>query len=119
MNDKLVPDKGVISFTPEGFAIITPKESNDMWTVVDGLIADYTRVHPEEVKEIIETAKEHRANLRNTTAASEGGSLRHALVLPVGLNFLLKKSFPEIFREKKVLREFMKRYPGFRIPEKL
>ncbi len=113
------------TLTKDGIAVIIPNFSKlDIWDIIEELISDYTKLHPQEVRDILDGNKEERAARRTATGASEQGSLRFALSLPVGLHFLLKKHIPEFSstdpkQRLKFVRKFMLRFPGFRIPDKI
>lgn len=106
---------------PPGLKIIIPKITPDkargMWDVVEGLIQDYTKLHPEEMRLVLESNKYIRSTRRNRLASSKSGSMRWGMSIPAGLDILIRKYYPEVLSEKKRYHQFMRKFPGFRICE--
>lgn len=102
-------------------AVIQPEKARvDQMEVIDGLVRDYTLLHQEEVREIVAYARRVRGGLYHPTGSFKnrsGGRL--ALILPPGLKFLVERWYPNYFSEKKNVRAFMRKFPGFRIPERI
>ena len=95
---------------------ITPNSAIDKWETIRQIIDDYAKTHPIEVKEILDAARERRL-MGNEYGSSEGilkkRGFRRGMMLPMGLQLILKKNFPEIFKDKKQYTKFMKKFPGF------
>ena len=119
---------GGIKFVREGIAYVKPNligsdgTLRDKWVVIEEMILDYTKLHSEEVREVYETAAETRQIMKNKDASMGKVRLRLALVLPVGLNFLIKRHFPEVLKVPRKgapgqLHDFMHRFPMFTIPQ--
>ena len=90
------------------------------WRIIDGLVRDYTTLHPEEMREWVETMRDIRRSKRDERLGmNKSGSMRQALALPMGLAVLIKKYDPEVFSDKKIMHQFMKLFPGFRIPSRI
>lgn len=87
----------------------TPDKSLDKWTQIDSLIRDYSKVHGEEVKEVLFAAHGMRqeAQKKNTL------DMKQCLMLPAGLNIILKREFPDLFTDRMQMQQFMKKFPGF------
>ncbi len=114
----------------EGVAYIKPNligpggHLRDKWEVIEELIIDYTKLHGDEVAEVLDAATDARMSKKHKDASMDHIRLRHALVLPVGLNFLIKRHFPEVLKpslkgEPGFLYEFMKRFPQFAVPDNI
>lgn len=99
--------------------VITPGKGLDEWAMIEGLIADYTMLHKEEMGAFMHGMKYVRASKRNSTASNKTKTMRHALCVPFELHLLLKKWAPDLFTDKKKRHKFMKLYPGFCVPENI
>ena len=99
--------------------VITPNKSVDEWSMIEGLVADYARVHREELQVFLHGVKMVRGSQRTATASSQNKQMRHALCMPQDLMVLLKRYVPDLFTDKNKMRKFMRRFPGFCIPEKI
>lgn len=98
---------------------ITPDKAVDEWGMIEGLIADYGRMHAEELKVFLHGVKMVRSSQKNNTASNASKTMRHALCLPQELMVLLKRYVPDLFTDKKKMRKFMKKFPGFCVPENI
>lgn len=99
--------------------VITPEKGLDEWATVEGLVADYARMHKEELQVFLHGVKMVRRSQKNNTASTSNKGMRHALCLPQDLMVLLKKWVPDLFIDKRKMRKFMKKFPGFCIPEQI
>jgi hypothetical protein len=98
---------------------IIPEKGADKWEVIGGIIRDYARLHPWEMRETLQTNRIRRGMQRNRHGSTRDRSLRHGLSVPMGLLLTLKRFYPEVFTEKAAFRTFMRKFPGFRIPERI
>jgi hypothetical protein len=94
----------------------TPDSHSDKFEVIAKLVEDWAKTHPNDMREILDGAKEQR-NEGNDYGSAEDRlkdkNFRRGMMLPAGLHVILKKNFPEIFEDKKLYNKFMKRFPGF------
>lgn len=97
--------------------IVKPELNRGMWDTIEGLIQDYTRLHPEEMKMFMKANAYCRATRKNSLASSPSKSLRWGMSMPVGLDILIRKWYPEVLSTKKTYHQFMRRFPGFRVCE--
>jgi hypothetical protein len=111
----IAPRKGVKLIIPK----ITPDKAQDMWGVIEGLVQDYIRIHPQEVREVIEAVKVLRRETRSDTGATKNKSLRYGMCLPLGLELIIKRHYPEVFSEKRKFHKLMRLFPGFRVARKV
>jgi len=106
---------------PKGVGIsitkITPEYDRDKWNTVSQLIQDYTKTHPDQMREFVRTMRVVRATRLNKFGSSKSKSVRWGLSIPVGLDLLIRKYFPDLLTTKKNLHTFMKKFPGFRVSE--
>lgn len=90
---------------------------NNTWKKIEMVIQAYTKVHPEEIKEIVmdnATFANTRKNERGTV-----GKMRYSVRIPAGLLFKLEQVEPQLFASKKMLNQFMEKYKGFRVCQKV
>jgi len=117
-------DRALEALNSLSVQVITPEKGLDEWGMIEGLVADYARVHREELRVFLHGVKMVRQAQRNSTASNtvrgvEKMRMRHALCMPQDLMVLLKRFVPDLFTNKNKMRKFMKRFPGFCIPENI
>lgn len=87
---------------------------NNTWKKIEMVIQAYTKVHPQEIKEIV---------LDNASIANSNQNLskkmRYSVRIPAGLLFKLEQVEPTLFANKKMLNQFMEKYKGFRVCQKV
>lgn len=93
----------------------------DQWDYdnLKALISKYNRQYPGEIQEVVRDNRRSRGWTYNPFAASKSGHLRHALELPEGLHNEIKRSYPLMFKEKKQLHWFMRKFPEFTRADKV
>lgn len=109
----MAPDEGLKLIIP----IVSPDKGGDVWDMVESLIQNYTKLHPEEMQTFMEENKKKRHLVRDKFGGSKGGSMRWGMDMPVGLDILIKKHAPGFLENKDNFRKFMKKFPGFTICE--
>lgn len=107
------PKKGLKLIIP----VIRPENAKDKWEVVEGLIQDYAKLHPKEMRLFMEANAYARVRVKNKFASSDSHSLRWGMNMPPGLDVLIKKYVPEVLETKDNFHTFMRKFPGFRICE--
>jgi hypothetical protein len=102
-----------------GLLIINPFDVQgvDMWQRVDRLITEYSQVFPSEMYLILFENGLKRREMRNKYGSNKSKTLRLGASIPPGLYYKINQIYPEIFNQKPLFRQFMRRYKGFRIPE--
>lgn len=104
-----------------GFGIMdinTKKAYGDnVWTKVEMVVQAYAQVHPQEVKEIVLQNAQLTATRKNEYASN--GKIRWGASLPVGLMMKLEQVEPKLFSDKKLFNQFMNKYKGFRVCQKV
>lgn len=90
---------------------------DNLWTKVEMVIQAYAKVHPQEIREQIEQNSQIVNTRKNDFAVK--GKLRWGLSMPVGLLFKIEQVEPNMFSNKKLMNEFMKRYKGFRVCQRV
>ena len=97
-------------------------KSKDTFEVIDHIIARWKEVFPQEYKEQEDYIKDIRETRANPHASTPSKALRHLLSVPPRVMFTIEKVLgPERadFRNEKFIRAFAKRYPIFRVAEKI
>lgn len=101
------PDESTSGFSSDGA----------MWSMIEKLIEDYTKVHPKEVRELLKENQAIRGMLDNEYAASKRG-IRWGFRLPPALVRLIERRFKNFFVDRNNVRKFMDKFPGFRVAER-
>jgi hypothetical protein len=109
-----------------GVKLIIPKitlnkvGTGDKWDQIEGLIHDYTTLHPEEMRLFLAANKYARAKQANVYGSTRNKSIRWGLNIPPGLSALIMRFFPDLWDGKvgkQNYRKFMRKFPGFRTCE--
>jgi len=82
------------------------------WDKVSQIVECYIKVHPNEMREQIESNKMVSETRKNRFAS--GQRMRFASSLPVGLVQTLERAEPKLFTDKKLFHQFLKKYPQFK-----
>lgn len=97
--------------------VIKPELNRGMWDTIEGVVQDYTRLHPEEMRLFMAANKHARDTRLNQFGSSQSKSVRWGMSMPTGLDVLIKKYYPEVLSTKKTYTQFMRKFPGFRVCE--
>ena len=91
------------------------------WNAVRLIVEGYTEKYPEEVVGCAEAVKMERNSLTDKKFGTTGADsdMRQVMKLPNRLQVGLQTKYPKIFTDQKNLRQFLKMYYIFQIPEKL
>lgn len=102
-----------------GLLIIDPFniQGVDIWQKIDRLITEYSQVHPHEMYMVLYENGLKRREIKNRYASNKSRTMRLGASIPPGLYFKINQLAPEILNEKRLFRQFLRRYKGFRIPE--
>ena len=86
---------------------------------IEIIIRAWLKLNQEEAKEWQVGINETRESLVRDTASSKQKTLRLGANLPYGLLKAIEKQFPDVFKDKKQFRWFMKTFPMFTVPKKI
>ena len=104
----------------EGLYLVDPSLATgvDLWEKLENVIKEYAKLHPDEMRlHLLETAQ-IRLEAKNEKAEAKEG-LRWGCSIPPGLYFRIQTLEPLIFNDKDYFHTFLKKYPGFRICQKV
>lgn len=93
-----------------------------LWDVVDHIVDRWLNIHPEQAKDFLAANKEQREGKKNKYGATKDYSLRHVAEIPGEIMIFFDRLIPERIEDygkQKFMRDFVKRYPGFRAAEKI
>jgi hypothetical protein len=96
---------------------VTNAYGNNTWKKIEMVIQAYSKVHPEEIKEIVHDNAYIAQTQKNEFA--KAGKMRYSVRIPAGLLFKLEQVEPKLFANKKMLNQFMEKYKGFRVCQKV
>lgn len=90
------------------------------WKIVKDIVEEYANRHPEEFMGCVEYVKSLRKEKINKFAVAKDGEaeMRHIYELPSRLARALSLKYPLVLSGKN-LKQFLKFYPIFQIPEYL
>ena len=92
-------------------------ENSNSWTAIDQAIKEYTVINPNEIQlQMVSNAQKRHDNLTEW-GSGKTKAMRQGVSIPVALLFKLERIMPDLFKDRKLTREFMKRYKGFRTCE--
>ena len=122
VEDKKIVDQELADFVSKIFDI---KQQGDPWAVIDELIKYWLKKTPEEAEAVkIDVADQREMLIDKEYGSTTGGKdleRRFTLLFPTTLSLWIRKVFgtDELPFDRKFYKEFAKRYPGFKIPEKV
>lgn len=99
--------------------------SNNVWVVIDGIIKMWKKKNPNRWKSYLVNIKDLRDTRKNEYGASEdketGGYLRYTVDVPEQVVYMIRTLYTpnELPMSKEFWREFGRRYPAFRVAEKI
>lgn len=105
-------------------AIGMPDEHD--YQVLLSIIKSYEAKHPGYIQWHIATIRKFfdegkyggNIRFRGEAEVNKGSRMRHAVDLPMELGMAIEKVFPSMFRSKKHLRWFTKKFPGLTVSGK-
>lgn len=110
-------DSNILKFKPQ------PKTGDAKWKDIEDLINRWAKKQPQRAYELEMTLREARQEVAdpefakmNNNAMADG---RLQLILDPGLEEYIKVFYPKFLETKTELHEFMRRFPKFRIPERV
>lgn len=105
-------------------SLIKLKNQKDPWAVIERLIARWVKTSPEETQALKIQIADHRETLEDKefgqTTGGKDFERRFTLVFPVRLQAMIRAlySTEELEFDSAFYREFVKRYPNFRVADK-
>lgn len=105
--------------------IIELRKKADHWAVLDELIKAWVKKSPEEVEAVKVDVGDQREMLIDkefgTTAGGKDFGRRLIVLFPTNLQAWIRKVYntTELPFDKKFYQEFAKRYPGFKVADKV
>lgn len=101
--------------------LILSKGRGALWDVVDEIMRYLWTYKRDYMVDLIEDVKRDRELVLNQYGSSKGKSFRKLGSMPEELEILISRAYMEEIdaRSSKFRREFFKRYPAFRIAEKI
>jgi hypothetical protein len=104
--------------------IIKLKNKKDHWAVIDKLLEKWLSTSPEEVEALKIQIEDHREMLIDkdfgTTKGGKDFDRRYTLVFPLKLMLMIRAIYAteELTIDQDFFREFIQRYPNFKIASK-
>lgn len=105
--------------------VIEGKNNKNPWEVIDLLVNEWSRTSPEDFRAFKVQMDDYRSGLFDrkygTTVGGKDMERRFTMVFPEKLFHMIRAIYkaPELPMDKKFYQEFLKRYPLFKIPEKV
>lgn len=93
-----------------------------LWGTLDFVIDIWLKKNPETAKKFISERKSISSSRRTNTASSKTKSLRYLVEIPYEISYVIDFFFQREVKEmgtKRFWREFSRRYPLFKVPEKI
>lgn len=97
--------------------IVIKRGRSGIWEVVDMILNFMEKYHRKEMRDILMYVKQQREIQQNQFGSSDNKSVRYLGTVPNRVETLLRRVYEDELpmSEKKFKREFMKRYPEFRV----
>jgi hypothetical protein len=105
--------------------VLNTKGQKGLWPTIELLMKYWVSKAPEEVKAFKVQVEDTRSDLRDrkygTTRGDKNMERRLTIVFPQALHNLIRAVYKadELKLDKLFFNEFAKRYPAFKVPEKL
>lgn len=101
--------------------IIIKRGREGIWQVVDQILKFMQKYFPDEIKEVIDEVKKDRELSYNEYGSTKDRTLRKLGSVPQRLENLLFRAYEGQWPmpSKQFRREFFKRYPAFRVAQKI
>lgn len=127
MSDLLVADSFSNKLRPAWVVeaadnLIWKVRNKDIWESIDFLLEVWKRKNPQEAARFGDAVRDTTSSRRNEHASSETKSLRYLLELPQEIHAALDFFFAEKINEmgkNNFFREFARRYPFFKVAERI
>lgn len=128
MNNFLAVDNGKIRGADDvAFAdrVIEAKKHKAPWETIDLLVNEWSNSSPEDFRAFKIQMDDYRSGLFDrkygTTREGKNAERRFTMVFPEKLFHMIRAIYrvDELPMDKKFYQEFLKRYPLFKIPEKI
>ena len=87
----------------------------DVWGRIGAAIETWVKLHPLEMARHLLDVEYLRQEQMNKFGSTPSKSLRYGCSVPVGLGRMLEIVEPELFTDKRLYHQFMKKFPAFRV----
>lgn len=104
--------------------IVVERRNLDKWQIIELLMERWFHSDPKEAQGTLHDVKYMRETSRDKrfgTTKDKNLERRMTMLFPITLQKLIRSVYKaeELLFDKKFFREFLKRYPGFQVPEEL
>lgn len=101
--------------------LLDMKRKKPLWTVISYIVETWKKSNPSRYNSFLFNVKEKRQSRATKFGSNKNLTLRYSLDIPVKVYQIIRVlySTDELKTDKKFLREFARRFPEFRIAEKL
>lgn len=104
--------------------LIAMKKTHNVWEVIDEVFKVWSSHHPEKWKSFVwnvRDVKETRIDKKFGTSKTKGSNLRYYIDIPQDVIYMLRTLYTpdELPMNSKFFREFAKRFPKFKVVDKV
>lgn len=99
--------------------IIMLSKKQDMWSVIEEIVTYWQTTNPKQFKSFLIDVDEKKQTRAKSTGASSSSNMRYLVDIPIKLYAMIKAVYPDIIQEKDFFRNFAKRFPRYRVAERL
>ena len=119
LQERWVPAKQLA--TVDRLIDLKHQNQTDIWVVVDAVIALWMKQRPTEYRSFIVDTEIARQTRANAYGANKKASLRYTVDMPEWVYHVLRRLYDaeELDMSKEFFQLFWKRYPIFRVSEKV
>lgn len=117
--DKLVPAKVLMQV--DHLTNLKHENQTDIWPVIDAVVGLWKKKKPTEYRAFILDVDATRDSRNNTFGSNKKKNLRYTVDCPEWVYYVIRKLYDvdELDMNKEFWEHFWKRYPIFRVSEKL
>lgn len=128
MNDIVLQENGKVRRVGDvemAEDIVKKRNTKDPWTVIDNLIKIWAKVSPDEEQAVKINVEQYRESQKDSSfAQTENGKdqeRRFVLAFPRSLMLMIRTQYKaeELPMDSKFFKEFGRRYPAFKVAEKI
>lgn len=100
------------------------KMTHSVWDVIDEIINVHAKEHPEKWKAYVMQVEEARSSRKDSkfgSTGTKGSNLRYTLDIPEKVLLMIRMLYnpDELPMDRKFFLKFAKRYPKFKVAEKV
>ena len=99
----------------------TKLKTKPVWETIEFFVKTWEKLYPQEAKEFYSSIKEIQQTRAKPTASSKSKNIRYLAEIPARVKYLIDKFLDDKVNTNSVkfMREFAKRFPQFKVPEKI